>query len=310
MAECVGIDVSKATLDVATWTSGEHWTTTQSEGDIRTLVERLRALAPQVIVLEASGGYEAVVASELALAGLPVAVVNPRQVRDFAKATGQLAKTDALDARLLAQFAARVQPVPRALPDPAAQDLVARVVRRRQLVEMLGAERNRLGLARRPITKQLRAHIRWLERQLDDVDTAIADAIQRSPVWRAREDLLRSVPGVGPATASTLLAHLPELGTLSHRALAALVGVAPFACDSGRQRGVRQIRGGRTAVRLPLYMATLVATRCNPTIAAFYQRLVARGKPRKLALVAAMRKLLIMLNSMVRDQRPWHTQMA
>ena len=305
MAGWVGIDVSKASLDVATWPVTETWTTGQSEADVTALVVRVTALAPQLVVLEASGGYEAVLASQLAAAGLPVAVVNPRQVRDFARAIGQYAKTDALDAQLLALFGARVQPPARPLPDGAAQDLLALVVRRRQLVEMLGAERNRLALARSPVRRHVQAHVRWLERQLATVETDLTDAIQQSPVWRAREDLLRSVPGIGPTTAQALIAHLPELGHLADRAIAALVGVAPFAADSGRQRGVRQIRGGRTAVRLPLYMATLVATRRNPVIAAFYQRLVAAGKPKKLALIAAMRKLLSILNSMLRHQQPW-----
>lgn len=310
MAEYIGIDVSKASLEIAVWPSGAQWVTPQTDADINGLIEQLRDVSPALIVLEASGGYEAVVAGQLGLAGLPVAVVNPRQVRDFARAIGQWAKTDALDARVLAQFAARVQPTPRALPDSAAQDLLALVIRRRQLVDMLGAERNRLTIARPAVQRQLKAHIRWLERQLDDVEASITGAIRQSPLWRAREDLLRSVPGVGPTTASTLVAHLPELGQLSHRAIAALVGVAPFASDSGRHRGLRQIRGGRVAVRVPLYMATLVATRCNPVIAAFYRRLVAQGKPRKLALIAAMRKLLTILNSIVRDQRPWCETLA
>lgn len=306
----VGIDVAKASLDVATWPATEGWTTGQREAELTALVARVTALAPHLIVLEASGGYEAVLAGQLAAAGLPVAVVNPRQVRDFARAIGQQAKTDALDAQVLALFGARVQPAARPLPDAATQDLLALVVRRRQLVEMLGAERNRLALARPAVRRHVQAHVRWLERQLATVETDLTTTIQQSPVWRAREDLLRSVPGIGPTTAQALIAHLPELGQLADRAIAALVGVAPFAADSGRQRGVRQIRGGRTAVRLPLYMATLVATRRNPVIAAFYQRLVAAGKPKKLALIAAMRKLLIILNSMLRHQQPWRTHPA
>jgi transposase len=210
----------------------------------------------------------------------------------------------------LALFGARVQPPVRPLADAATQDLLAQITRRRQLVEMLGAERNRLGLARRPVRKPLQAHITWLERQLVTLDEDIAAAIHASPVWRAREDLLRSVPGIGPQTARALIAQLPELGHLSHRAVAALVGVAPFAADSGRRRGIRTIRGGRAAVRAPLYMATLTATRYNPRILAFYQRLVAAGKPKKLALIAAMHKLLTILNSVVRHNRPWTTQAA
>ena len=306
----VGIDVSKATLDVATWPTTRQWTARQAAGDRSELIRDLAALAPRLIVLEASGGYEAVVAGELAAAGLPVAVVNPRQVRDFARATGQRAKTDALDAQLLALFAARVQPPARPLPDAATQDLLALVVRRQQLVDMLGAERNRLAVARPAVRRTVQAHVRWLERELQQVDTGIAALIEASPVWRVQDDLLRSVPGIGPTTAQALLAHLPELGRLSHRAVAALVGLAPFAADSGRRRGVRQIRGGRPAVRRPLYMAALVATRHNPVIAAFYRRLVAAGKPKKLALIAAMRKLLVILNSMMRDGQPWRDAAA
>lgn len=310
MERIVGIDVAKASLDIATWPDQAHWTTTQSEADLTALVARLTAWGPHLVVLEASGGYEAVVAGQLASAGLPVAVVNPRQVRDFARAIGQEAKTDALDAHVLALFGARVRPEPRPVPDAAAQDLQALVVRRRQIVEMLGAEKNRLAIARAAVRKPLRAHITWLERQLASVESDIATAIRQSPVWRAREDLLRSVPGIGPTTASAMLAHLPELGQLGDRALAALVGLAPFNWDSGRMRGIRRIRGGRPAVRLPLYMATLAATRRNPVIRGFYQRLLAGGKPKKVALIAAMRKMLIILNSIVRHQQPWRQEVA
>lgn len=309
--ECyVGIDVAKASLAIATWPDAAQWTTSQTEADLSALVARLQTLAPRLIVLEATGGYEAVLAGQLSAARLPVVVVNPRQVRDFARALGQQAKTDPLDAQVLALFGARVQPAVRPLADAATQDLLAQVTRRRQLIEMLGAERNRLDLARPPVRKALRAHIAWLERQLASLDDAIGTAIRHSPVWQAREDLLRSVPGIGPQTARALIAHLPELGQLSHRALAALVGVAPFAADSGRQRGVRTIRGGRVAVRAPLYMATLTATRYNPAIAAFYRRLVTAGKPKKLALVAAMHKLLTLLNSVVRHGRRWSPEYA
>lgn len=310
MDHYVGIDVAKASLAIATLPDERQWTVSQSEADLSALVVQLQALAPRLIVLEATGGYEAVLAGLLAAAGLPVVVVNPRQVRDFAGALGQQAKTDPLDARVLALFGARVQPPVRPLADAATQDLLAQITRRRQLIEMLGAERNRLALARRPVRKPLQAHIAWLERQLVTLDAEIASAIRESPVWQAREDLLRSVPGIGPQTARTLIAQLPELGRLSHRAVAALVGVAPFARDSGRQRGVRTISGGRPAVRQPLYMATLTATRYNPRIAAFYRRLVAAGQPKKVALIAAMHKLLTMLNSVVRHSRPWDDQIA
>jgi transposase len=310
MEQYVGIDVAKATLAVATWPDDTQWTTTQGEADLTALVARLTALAPRLVVLEATGGYEAVLAGQLATAGLPVVVVNPRQVRDFARALGQQAKTDPLDARVLALFGARVQPTARPMPDAATQDLVAQITRRRQLIEMLGAERNRLDLARRPVRKPLQAHIAWLERQLGVLDHDIAAAVQASPVWRAREDLLRSVPGIGPQTARVLIAQVPELGTLSHRALAALVGVAPFAQESGRHRGVRTIRGGRATVRAALYLPTVTAVRCNPVLRAFYRRLVAAGKPKKVALIAAMHKLLTVLNSMVRDQRAWCPETA
>ncbi len=302
----VGIDVAKARLDVAQRPAGPLPAQVgHDEAGIAGLIVALQQVAPTLIVLEATGGYEAPVATALALAGLPVAVVNPRQVRDFAKATGQLAKTDAIDAALLALFAERVQPTPRPLPDEAHADLAARVARRRQLVEMLTAERLRLGTARRALRRSLREHIAWLERRLLDTDAEISHQIRQSPVWRAKEDLLRSVPGVGPRTTSALLARLPELGHLSHRAIAKLVGVAPLNADSGTHRGRRVIWGGRAPVRASLYMATVVAVRWNPVLKTFYQRLRAAGKPATLALIAAMHKLLTILNAILRDHRPW-----
>jgi transposase len=310
MAECVGIDVAKATLDIACWPSLRQWGCAQSEAALSALVEELRRVAPAIIVLEASGGYEATLATQLALADLPVAVVNPRQVRAFARATHQLAKTDALDAVLLARFGALVQPVPRALPDALQQDLAALIVRRRQLVEMLGAEKNRLEMARRAVRAHLTRHIAWLERQLHQVDAAIHALIADSPVWRAHEDLLRSVPGIGPTTARVLLGLLPELGQLDGRAITALVGLAPYARDSGRHRGIRQIWGGRAAVRQALYMPAVVAIRHNPRLQAVYRRLVAAGKPKKVALVAVMRKLLVMLNAILRHHTPWQPDWA
>jgi len=310
MAEWVGIDVAKATLEIACWPSSRHWACTQSEADLSGLVAELRRLKPMGVVLEASGGYEAALASQLAAGAVPVIVVNPRQVRDFARATQQLAKTDELDAQLLARFGATVQPVPRAVPDALQQDLAALVVRRRQLVEMLGAERNRLDLARPAVRAQLKQHIKWLERQLAGVDRDLADRIADSPVWQVQEQLLRSVPGVGPTTARVLLGLLPELGHLDSRAIAALVGLAPFARDSGRHRGVRQIWGGRAAVRTALYMATVAGIQHNVRLQGLYRRLVAAGKPKKVALIAAMRKLLVILNAMVRHQTPWQTEIA
>jgi transposase len=301
----VGLDVAKAHLDLAVVPPTSPHRFPHDEGGLTALVAQVQALAPALIVLEATGGYETDVAAALALAGLPVAVVNPRQVRDFAKAIGQLAKTDQLDAGVLALFAARMQPTPRPLPDAAHQDLTALVARRRQLVEMLTAERNRLPLARGRVQQDVQVHIHFLEQRLKDTDTDLRTTIQASPVWRAREQLLRSVPGIGPTTAATLLADLPELGRLSRQQIAALVGVAPLNRDSGTRQGPRVTWGGRAAVRAPLYMATLVATRHNAAIRAFYQRLRAAGKPRKVAVIAAMRKLLSILNAIMKSQQPW-----
>jgi transposase len=272
-------------------------------------VDRLVALAPQLLVLEATGGYEHLVVAALAAAALPVVVVNPRQIRDFARSTGQLAKTDHLDAAVLALFAERVQPSVRVLPDAATQALDALMARRRQLVEMLVAEQNRLGMPRgrgdRQVTVSITQTIAFLTRQLAATDREIGTMIRESPVWREREDLLRSVPGIGPVVARTLLAQLPELGQLDRRAIAKLVGVAPLNRDSGTWRGRRTIHGGRASVRAVVYMAALVASRRNPVLVAFYQRLLTAGKPKKLALVACMRKLLTILNTMLRTHQRW-----
>lgn len=301
----VGLDVAKGHIDAAILPSQTRLHVPNDDSGHATLVATLRTAAPTLIVLEASGGYQTAVASAFALAGLPVAVVNPRQVRDFARALGFLAKTDALDALVLARFAERVQPTPRPLADAEAADLAALVARRRQLTDMLVAERNRLALARPPVRKRLREHVRWLEAQLTEVDAEIADRIRRSPLWRDRDQLLQSVPGLGPRTSSVLLASLPELGTGSGHALAALVGLAPFNVDSGQWRGRRTTGGGRADVRAALYMATLVATRCNPVCRAFYRRLLTAGKPKKVALVATMHKLLLILHAMVKHSTPW-----
>jgi len=302
----VGIDVAKDELVVAVRPALAQWAVANTPAGLAELVTRVHALAPQSVVLEATGGYERACAAALATAGLPVAVVNPRQVRDFAKATGQRAKTDRLDAAVLALFAERVSPQIRALPTEAQADLAALLLRRRQLTEMLVAEKNRLGLARQAIRGSLQKHIAYLERELHIADRDLGEAIEASPLWRAQDDLLQSVPGIGPVASRTLLADLPELGQLSRRAIAALVGVAPMAHDSGAMRGQRAIAGGRAAVRTVLYMATLVASRCNPVIRAHYQHLLAAGKAKKVALVACMRKLLTMLNAMVRDRRAWN----
>ena len=281
------------------------WSVTNDGAGVQELVSRLVPLAPTLIVLEATGGFEAAAVAAIASAGLPVVVANPRQVRDFAKACGRLAKTDAIDARILARFAERVRPAPRPLPTEAAQLLDALLTRRRQLVEMLTAETNRLGLARGPVRRDISAHIRWLERRLGDVDGELAAAIQASPVWRAKDDLLQSVPGVGRVLSLTLLAELPELGRLSRREIAALVGVAPLNRDSGQRRGKRLVWGGRAPVRAVLYMGALAAPRANPVIRGFYERLRTSGKPFKVALTACMRKLLTILNAMVRHDTRW-----
>jgi transposase len=306
----VGIDIAKGYLDVAVVPDGEGWRVAHDTAGLTVVVERVQGLAPGLVVLEATGGWEVLLAGMLATAGVPVAIVNPRQVRDFARALGKLAKTDALDARVLALFAERVQPAPRTLPDEAAQALGALVTRRRQLLQMLTAEKNRLGIAPKALHKSLQRHIDWLKQELAEVDRELADAVRRSPLWRAQENLLKSVPGVGRVLSVTLLADLPELGRLSHKEIAALVGVAPLNRDSGTLRGRRTIWGGRAPVRAVLYMAALVATRHNPVIRALYQRLLAAGKTKKVALVACMRKLLTILNAILKHQTPWHYEEA
>ena len=310
----VGIDVAKAELVVTVLPAGDRFTMPNDEGGARALVARLGALAPQLIVLEATGGYELLCVAALAAAALPVVVVNPRQVRDFAKATGQLAKTDRIDADVLARFADVVRPAVRPLAGEDAHDLDALLARRRQLLDMLQAERNRAGQAfgqgRRLVKKSLTAHIAYLEREVRIADTDLGAMVKRSPAWRAQDDLLQSVPGVGPVTALTLLAELPELGRLTRREIAKLVGVAPLSRDSGTMRGRRFVQGGRASVRAVLYMAALVATKRNAVIRAFYQRLLAAGKPKKLALVACMRKLLTILNTMARTRQVWSAEYA
>jgi transposase len=301
----VGLDVAKAHIDVAVLPTCTRLQVPNDESGHATLVASLLAAAPTLVVLEATGGYETAVATALALAGLPVAVVNPRQVRDFARALGYLAKTDAIDAGVLARFAERVQPAPRPLPDADHADLAALVARRRQVSEMLVAERNRLALARAPMRRRVREHVRYLDARLAELDADIAGRIRKTPVWRDRDQLLQSVPGVGPRTSSVLLASLPELGTGSARSLAALVGIAPLNADSGQHRGRRRTWGGRADVRAALYMAALVATRCNPVFRAFYQRLLTAGKTKKVALIATMHKLLTVLHALIKQNKPW-----
>jgi transposase len=314
VATNVGIDVAKAELVVHVRPADAKWTAPNDEAGIRTLVERLREAAPALIVLEATGGYELALAAALAAAGLPVAVVNARQVRRFAQATGELAKTDAIDARILSLFAERIRPEPRPLPSDALQALDALLTRRRQLLDMLTAERNRLGQtfgrAGKTVKDSLRAHIAYLERELRTSDTELGRAIRESPVWREQEDLLRSVPGVGRVVATTLLAQLPELGRLSRKQIAKLAGLAPLARDSGTLRGKRLIFGGRAALRAVLYMGALVASKRNAVIRAHYQHLLAVGKPKKLALTACMRKLLTILNAMMKSGTRWNEALA
>lgn len=301
----VGIDVSKATLDIAMRPSGSRESIPNEETQIEQLVKRLCTLPMALLVVEATGGVERRVVRALAAAELPVVVVNPRQVRDFAKATGQLAKTDKIDADILAHFGEAVRPALRALPDAASEALRALIARRRQLTEMLTAESNRLSHSGKAVRRRIEVHIRWLEAELDRVDSELDQSIRQSPIWREQEDLLKSVPGIGPVISRTLLAELPELGKLNRKQIAALVGVAPFNCDSGTLRGRRAVWGGRATVRAALYMAALVASRRNPKIREFYRRLRGAGKAPKVALVACMRKLLTILNAMIKHRVRW-----
>jgi transposase len=301
----VGLDIAKANIEIMVRPSGETWTASNDDVGVAALLTRLRGLSPTLIVCETTGGYERAIVSALAAAAQPIVVANPRQVRDFARATGQLAKTDRLDAQILALFAERVRPIARPIPTATAQLLDALLTRRRQILEMLTAEKNRLGFAPRPLHRGIQQHIRWLERQLDDVTTELATLIEQSPVWRARDNLLQSVPGVGLIVSSTLVGELPELGTLSRRQIAALVGVAPLARDSGQWRGKRCVWGGRASVRHVLFLAAMCGRRWNPVLRPFYERLRAAGKPKKVALIACVRKLLTILNAMMRDGKPW-----
>jgi len=301
----IGIDVSKARLDVAIRPSGQTESVSNDTAGIEALVKRLSESRPALIVLEATGGVERSVTRALASAELPVVVVNPRQVRDFAKATGQLAKTDRIDAQVLARFAQAVRPALRPLPDEVSWELRAGVTRRRQITEMIVAERNRLGATSKAIRKRIEAHIRWLESELDRADQDLDQSIRQSPIWQENQELLQSVPGIGPVISRTLLAELPELGQLNRKQMAALVGIAPLNRDSGTMRGRRTIWGGRASVRAVLYMAALVASKRNAIIRAFYQRLRTAGKAPKVALVACMRKLLTILNSMIKHKTRW-----
>ena len=306
----VGIDVSKAQVDVAVRPTGQRWVVSYDETGIKELVSQMVDLGPAMVLLEATGGLELPLVAALAAAALPVVVVNPRQVRDFARATGTLAKTDALDAAVLAHFADAIRPEVRPLRDAESQVLNSLTARRHQVLTMLVSEKNRLGTASgavspRAVSPRIEAHIAWLEQELSDLDKGLRQTLRRSPVWREKDDLLRTVPGVGPQLSLTLLALLPELGTLNRKQIAALVGVAPYNRDSGTRRGKRAVWGGRSRVRAVLYMGALVASRHNPAIRDFYQRLLAAGKPKKVALIASMRKLLVTLNAMLKHGSPW-----
>ena len=306
----VGIDVSGAHVDVFVRPDG-HAKRFDRDGEREALLEYLKPLEPTLIVMEATGGLEVPVAAAIATAKLPVVVINPRQARDFAKATGRLAKTDTIDAAVLAHFADALRPEVRPLPDEASRELEALVVRRRQLVDMLVAERHRLRVCASNATKAgLKKHIEWLQKQIKELDDDIGRNVRKSPIWREKDDLLQSVPGIGPVVSSTLLASLPELGTLDRKKISALVGLAPLNRDSGTMRGKRTIWGGRASVRAVLYMTATVAAQHNPTIKAFYARLLAVGKPKKVALTACMHKVLIMVNAILRTGRSWQHGLA
>jgi len=302
----VGIDVSKERLDLAVHPRHEIRRFANTPTGINNIVQHIRDLGPVLVVMEATGGYEISLAAALGEDGIPTAIVNPRQARDYARSTGRLAKTDAIDARILSDFAAAVRPEPRVLADIQTLELREILARRSQLNEMITAEKNRLHHARGPIREHISAHIAWLGRSLAEMDSELKRFIEESPIWREKDNLLRSVPGIGPVLSSTLVASLPELGTLDRKQIAALVGVAPFNRDSGKMRGKRSCWGGRANVRAALYMATLVATKHNPVIRTFYERLCAAGKAKKAAITACMRKLLTIVNAMIKHHTTWH----
>jgi transposase len=306
----VGIDISKDSLEVALRPSDIVQSFTNDDEGIARLIQVLHPQKPALIVLEATGKYERPVARALAVEGLLFNMINPRQARAFAKATGILAKTDRIDALLLARFAEVLQPEARSLKDEQTEALSDLVTRRRQIVEMITAEKNRLALTTKRVRRDIQGHIRWMEKRLEDINDDIDELIRKSPLWREKDKLLQSVAGVGPVLASTILGALPELGSLNRKQIAALVGVAPFNRESGRYKGKQKIHGGRAPVRSVLYMGTLTAIRSNAVIRSFYQRLVERGKPKKLALTACMRKLLVILNTMVKNKTYWQNQPA
>ena len=304
----VGIDVSKAWLDIAVHEQEKYWRAGNNDQGIAELVVELKKLAPALILLEATGGFEMLLVAELANAGLPVVVSNPRRVRAFARSTGRLAKTDKLDAKLLAHFAAAVRPPIRTLPSEEEEQLTGLLTRRRQIVDMLTVEKNRLHTVRPALRSDIEEHITWLQEKLSKLDEEIDQFVQATPLWKEKDAILRSVPGVGRVTSSTLLGMLPELGKLNRQQIAALVGVAPVNKDSGRKQGKRRVYGGRADVRSVLYMAALAAKKYNPVIKIFYERLIKQGKEKKVALTACMRKLLVILNVMMRTNEPWRSQ--
>ena len=306
----VGIDISKAWLDIAVHEQAETFRTSNDDAGIASLVKRLKKLKASLIVLEPTGGFEMLVVAELTRAGLPAAVVNAKRVRDFARATGQLAKTDRLDAKVLAHFAAAVRPAVRSLRTEQEEQLTALLTRRRQVIDMLTVEKNRLVTVRAKMRTDIQSHIQWLSNSLKELDKEIEDFVEGMPAWKEKDALLQSVPGVGPVTSATMLGMLPELGLLNRQEIAALVGVAPVNKDSGKKHGRRRVYGGRADVRSVLYMAALAAKKFNPVIRIFYERLISLGKEKKVALTACMRKLLVILNAMMHSNQPWRAQPA
>ena len=306
----VGIDVSKVWLDVAVHEREEDFRAGNEDAGIANLVQRMKELKPTLIVIEPTGGFEKLVVAELTHAGLAVVVVNAKRVRDFARATGRLAKTDKLDAKVLAHFAAAIRPALRSLHSEEEEQLTALLTRRRQVVDMLTVEKNRLVTVRAKMRTDIEDHIQWLTNSLKDLDKEIEDFVEDTPVWKEKDALLQSVPGVGPVTSATMLGMLPELGKLNRQQIAALVGVAPVNKDSGKKQGKRRVYGGRADVRSVLYMAALSAKKFNPVIREFYERLIKQGKEKKVALTACMRKLLVILNAMMRTDQHWRSQVT
>lgn len=297
----VGLDVSKDKLDVALWPQAQTWSVVNDPPSLKALAAQLKAFSPALVVLEATGGYENLALAVLGAAGLPLVRINPRQVRDFARSTGQLAKTDRLDALILARFGQALNPAVRSLPEEAVQELAGLVSRRQQLLEMITAEKARQATSSPGVRRQIAQHLAWLQKALNRLDGDLDQAIKANPTWRERDQVQQTIKGVGPVLSRTLLALLPELGRLNRKQIAALAGVAPFCCDSGRWQGRRRIWGGRAGVRRALYMAILSASRFNPKIKAFYDRLLGAGKPKKVAQVACMHKLLLILNAVVKE---------